>query len=479
MKSTMIDESGAFKGLKVLVTGVGRYKLGSNNSAARFFATRGAEVTITDPKPSSELKEGLKHLKGLKASYHLGGYRRRDFLAADLVVKNQGTRSVEPFLDLALERGAAVSTDVGFFMEFCPPVPTVGVTGTRGKSTTTALIGEMISADGCSARVGGNMKVSPLNFLDKVRADYRDGKCATVVLELSSWMLEGWAKQGIAPQIAVVTNVYPDHLSTYGSFAAYAAAKAEILACQDEDGVAILNRDNAVARKMSRSAHGKVFWFSKKRFSGDGAYAEKGKIFFLRSGKREAVADLSDIRHLKGEHNLENALAAVCAAKALGLKDTSVVKALRSFRGLPDRQELVREVRGVRFVNDTTATSPDGAIAALRTFATRKRKVILIAGGKDKELDFKEMAKEVKARAKDLILLSGTGSEKLVKELKRIGYPYETVPVVNDMPTAVRLARAQAEKGDIVLLSPGCASFGLFQNEFDRGEKFVKAVKAL
>jgi UDP-N-acetylmuramoylalanine--D-glutamate ligase len=468
-----------FNNKKVVVAGVGKIPKGSLNSASRFFSRAGARVIVTDAKPANDLKLGLRHLKGVKAVFHLGGYRKKDFKTAEIVIKAQGNREQEPFLKDAERAGAYVTTDVGLFMSQIPFVPVVGVTGTRGKSTTTALIGEMIKADGSSTFVGGNIQVSPLNFLNSLWQDHKKGKCCAIVLELSSWLLEGWKKEGIAPTVAVVTNTFPDHLNTYSSYGSYIGAKAEIFAAQDKDGIVVLNRDNAVTRKMIKSAKGKVFWFSLRPFKGTGVYVKNNTIVFNHKNE-ETVARLSDIKYLAGVHNLENILAAVAAAKLMGVKNSSIVKTLRSFRGLPDRQELIRIKSGVRYVNDTTATSPDGVVAALRTFGTSlKKKIVLIAGGKDKELDFKKMAQEIKKYVKDLILFDGTGTKKMITELKRIGYKYDIAPVVSDMKTAVKIASDMADRGDVVLLSPGAASFGLFKNEFDRGEQFKKAVRAL
>ncbi len=468
-----------FKNKKVLVAGVGKIPKGSLNSAIKFFSRLGARVVVTDAKLAKELKQGTGHLKGIKTIFHFGGYRKDDFKKAEIVIKAQGNREQEPFLKVAEKAGAYVTTDVGLFMSLIPPVPTVGITGTRGKSTTTALLGEMIKADGLAAYVGGNNKVSPLNFLSQLKRDHARGKYAAVVLELSSWLLEGWRKEGLAPSVAVVTNVFPDHLNTYPSYAAYVNAKAEIFMAQDKDGTVVLNRENAVTKKMSKLANGKVFWFSKKPFVGRGTYVKNNVIVFSDK-KEEIVAALSDIRYLCGEHNLENVLAAITAAKIVGVKNSSIVKALRAFRGLPDRQELIRTKDGVQFINDTTATSPAGVVAALRTFgALSKKKIVLIAGGKDKELDFKPMAREIKKYVKSLVLFDGTGTKKLIIELKRLGFKYDIAPVVTDMKTAVKIASDVSEPGDLVLLSPGAASFGLFKNEFDRGEQFKKAVRKL
>jgi UDP-N-acetylmuramoylalanine--D-glutamate ligase len=231
---------------------------------------------------------------------------------------------------------------------------------------------------------------------------------------------------------------------------------------------------------MSKLAKGRVVWFSKKLFAGDGAFIRNGQIIFRDAKKEETVAMVKDIRYLSGEHNLENVLAAVCAAKTVGVSNASIAKALKRFRGLPDRQELIRERRGVKYINDTTATSPDGVVAALKTLGgAQKNKIVLIAGGKDKGLDYREMSKLIRSRVKTIILFDGTGTQKLLLELGRAGFDYDRAPIVKDMATAVKLAANEAESGDIVLLSPGCASFGLFQNEFDRGAKFVKAVRSL
>jgi UDP-N-acetylmuramoylalanine--D-glutamate ligase len=475
-----------FKNKKVVVAGVGKIRRGSLNSASRFFSRTGARVIITDAKPAAELKLGLRHLKGVRAVLHLGGYRKDDFKKADIVIRAQGNREQEIFLKIAERNNALVTTDIDLFMSLIPPVPTVGITGTRGKSTTTALVGEMIKADGSSTFVGGNIGVSPLNFLKPLRRDHKNGKSCAIVLELSSWLLEGWKKEGIAPTVAVITNIFPDHLNNYSSYKSYIGAKAEIFAAQDKDGIVVLNRANAVTRKMSKLAIGKVFWFSLRPFKGRGSYVKNNAIVF-NDKKEEIVARLSDIKYLAGVHNLENILAAVAAAKLMGAKNSSIVKTLRSFRGLSDRQELVRIKSGVRYVNDTTATSPDGVVAALRTFGksqiangkSLKKKIVLIAGGKDKELDFKQMAREIKKYVKDLILFDGTGTKKLIVELKRVGYKCDIAPVVRDMKTAVRVAADMADRGDVVLLSPGAASFGLFKNEFDRGEQFKKAVRKL
>jgi len=339
-------------------------------------------------------------------------------------------------------------------------------------------LGEMIAASGCAAYVGGNMKVSPLNFLGKLKRDHRRGQCAAIALELSSWLLEGWKSEGIAPTVAVVTNIFPDHLNTYPSYDDYINAKAEIFASQDKDGAVVLNRENPITRRLAAKAPGKVYWFSKKPFAGKGVFVRRGWIVW-KDKKEETIARAGSSKHLAGEHNLENILAAVAAAKIIGIDKKAIVAALGSFKGLPDRQEFIRTYRGVDYINDTTATSPDGVIAALHRFGGKDKKIVLIAGGKDKELEYAGLAREVKKHVSSLILFEGTASEKLIAEMRRTGYERDIATAVKDMKSAVQLAERESDPGGIVLLSPGAASFGLFKNEFDRGAQFVKAVKAL
>lgn len=458
--------------------GLGRFQAGSGSSAARFFAGRGARVTVTDLKRRDELKEPVARLRGLGITFVLGKHRKEDFRRADYVIRNPDVRSTNPLLALARRHGAKVVTDIGVFLEHCPPIWPIGVTGTRGKSTTTALVGEMLRRAGLRTYVGGNIQVSPLTFLDDLWRDYRKIAPAGVVLELSSWLLEGLSKAGVSLRIAVITNVMRDHLNTYPSMKEYIEAKAEIMKGQGKSGVAILNRENAITRRLAREAPGSVLWFGKRPFSGDGTFVRNGRIMYRREGVSRAVARVSDLRHLAGTHNLENALAAVTAAKVSGVPDTAVVRALRAFRGLPNRLERIRIVRGVAYYNDTTATTPDGTIAALRTLGKGKN-IVLIAGGKDKVLEFRALARAIREQVKSLVLFEGTATAKIIWELRRIGYPYDEVPIVKDMRVAVRLAREAAKRGEVVLLSPGAASFGLFQNEFDRGAQFVKAVRKL
>jgi UDP-N-acetylmuramoylalanine--D-glutamate ligase len=468
-----------FKGKKVLIMGLGKFPQGSGSSAARFFARAGARVTVTDLKSKADLKEAVSRLAGFRISYVLGRHRNADFQRADIVVRNPDVRSHSPFLAIARKHGARIVTDISVFLSLCPPVLPIGVTGTRGKSTTTALLGAMLMNAGHRTYVGGNIQVSPLTFLSNVWRDYRNLKSNAVVLELSSWQLEGLSELGLAPRMAIITNVLRDHLNTYPSMKEYGYAKSEIFLKQGKSGVTILNYDNAITRSFAKKVPGRLFWFSRiGGFRGDGTFVRKGRIIFRFDGIDETVAKVSDIRYLPGDHNVENVLAAVTAAKHRSVPNTVIVRTLRTFVGLPNRLETIHTMRGITYVNDTTATTPDGAIAALKTLGAKK-KVVLIAGGKDKELVFKEMAVAIKKYTKAIVLFDGTATLKLVWELKQIRYPIETIPIVKDMKLAIALARQIATKKDTIVLSPGAASFGLFKNEFDRGDQFVRAVKKM
>lgn len=452
--------------------GLGRFERGSGISAARFFAKRGARVTVTDLKSSEELASSIKLLRGLPITYVMGEHRAKDFTEADIVIRNPDVRSNNPFLSLARKHGARVTTDVSIFFELCPKIISIGITGTRGKSTITALIGAIMNAAGIKAYVGGNIQNSPLNFLDDLISDYAHGRPVTSVIELSSWLLEGMSHESAAPGVAVVTNIYRDHLNTYPSMKEYVAAKKEIF--RHRQSTVILNYDNAATHEMAKEVKGRVLWFSLKPFEGSGVFVRGKNIIFRFGNLEEKIAETSDIRHLLGSHNLANALSAIAVCKLYDVSNSAIVRTLRTFSGLPNRLELIRTFRGVRYYNDTTATTPDGVMAALNALAPKSKRIILIAGGKDKELEFNKFAAAIKKHVHGLVLFDGTATNKLLLELKRTGFSCAGVPVVKSMESAVERARQMAKQGDVILLSPGAASFGLFKNEFDRGAQFVK-----
>lgn len=462
-----------FKDKKVVIMGLGQYKEGSGISAAKFFISRGAKVLITDLKKESELKSQLNELNRfckLKAKSYklvLGRHRFSNFKSADIVVRNPGVQADSPYLLAARKAGARIASDISIFLSLAPTANTIGVTGTRGKSTTSAFLHQMLKTKEKHAELGGNILRSPLNFLNKIHEE------TSVVLELSSWQCESLEEIKKSPHIAVITNIMRDHLNTYKGMKEYVAAKTLIYKYQSPEDAVVLNRDNPWTEKLGQSVPSQRFWFSARPFVEEsGVFVKNGKIIFRLNGKEEKVARVSLVA-LKGEHNLQNALAAVCVAKILGVKNFAIKKVLRNFKGLPNRMEEIREIKGIKFINDTTATTPDATIAVLKTFGKGKN-IILIFGGADKKLKYGDIAPVIKKFVKTVVLLPGTAEAKIKTALYG-----RTVLEAKNMDEAVRIAYKSAKKGDFVLLSPGAASFGLFKNEFERGEKFVKVVRNL
>ncbi|MBU1126059.1 UDP-N-acetylmuramoyl-L-alanine--D-glutamate ligase [Patescibacteria group bacterium] len=477
-----------FQDAVVTVMGLGRYKQGSGLGAAKWLIRHGAQTIITDLKDETELEESMALVTEWYQKYRemypdrtiyaplfvLGEHRHEDFVEVDCVVQNPGVPSESEFVVAAKEAGVPIESDVSLFFRFCP-YPIIAVTGTKGKTTTTKMIGEMLELEDDRAVVAGNIKVSPLEHLDEI---LHRGEPTLIVLELSSWLLESLPetfktlKKG--PDISILTNVYPDHLNRYHSYGDYIHSKEIIFEWQAADQYTILNWDHETVRAMGSRARGKLFWASKTYQEVDGCFVKGTKIVFRNEGREEEIISVDQIA-LKGDHNMENILSSISAALLRGVSLENVRKVLEEFKGVSDRQELVREVDEISYVNDTTATNPDAVIVALKRFGA-DADIILIAGGVDKELQYDELAEAIVKTCKQVILFEGSASDMLEEKIKG------RVPVtnkINNMNEAVTKARALAKSGDIVLLSPGAASFNLFLNEFDRGEQFREEVRNL
>lgn len=478
-----------FQDAVVTVMGLGRYKQGSGMGAAKWLVRHGAQTVITDLKSAPELHESVTLLMDWYRRYRdlypdrtlyqpvfvLGEHRKDDFVGVDCVVQNPGVPSESEFLAVAKEQGVPIESDVSLFFRFYQH-PITAVTGTKGKTTTTLLLGEMMKRKDAKAVTAGNIKVSPLEHLDAL---LEEPSPVPVVLELSSWMLESLPQAFIdlkhGPDIAILTNVYPDHLDRYASFDAYVASKRIIFEHQTEEQFTLLNWDHELVRGMESQVKGKLFWFSKEYQDHDGCYMKDGNVIFRRNGTNMTIVSVSDIA-LKGEHNIENILSASCAAMLSDISLVDIAGVLKSFEGVTDRQEIVREVDEITYVNDTAATGPDAVVAALRRFHGEKpQDIVLIAGGVNKNLAFKDLAEEVVKTCKSVFLLPGDASDLLVTAIGT------RIPVtkVTSMKDAVQKARAAAVRGDTVLLSPGATSFNLFRNEFERGEQFREEVRNL
>jgi UDP-N-acetylmuramoylalanine--D-glutamate ligase len=478
-----------FQDAVVTVMGLGRYKQGSGLGAAKWLVRHGAQTVITDLKDASELHESVTLLMDWYRRYRelypdrsiyqpvfvLGEHRKDDFLGVDCVVQNPGVPSESEFIVAAKAQNVPIESDVSLFFRFYQH-PIVAVTGTKGKTTTTLLLGEMMKRKDAKAVTAGNIKVSPLEHLDAL---IEEPSPVPVVLELSSWMLESLPSALIdlkrGPDISVLTNVYPDHLDRYPSFEAYVASKRIIFEHQTPSQFTLLNWDHDLVRAMEPQVKGKLFWFSKTYQDHDGCYMKDGNIVFRRNGTDTIVVPVADVA-LKGEHNVENILSATCAAMLSDITLPDIADVLRQFEGVSDRQEIVREVDEITYVNDTSANAPDAVIAALRRFHGEKPSdIVLIAGGVNKKLAFEPLAEEIVKTCKSVVMLPGDASDALARALG----PRVPLQRVETMKEAVQTAHGLAVRGDTVLLSPGASSTNLFRNEFERGEQFREEVRNL
>jgi len=467
MRAAMTDKVDGrldLQGKRVLVVGLGVH--GGGLGVTRFLVEQGAQVTVTDLKTADQLAPSLDALRGLPVRFVLGEHRLQDLEGIDLIIRNPAVPAESPYLAAARAAGIPVEMEMGLFFRLCP-APIVGVTGTKGKTTTAMLIGAILRQVDAATVVAGNLRVSALQLLPNIKTT------TPVVLELSSWQLEGLEPHRLSPHVGVVTNISPDHLNRYVSFEAYVQAKATLLRWQRGNDVAILNRDDQTVAGLVGEGQGRVMWFSRRQ-PVDGVFLDGRQLVMNWRGRCVTICEHSDIR-IVGLHNVENILAGCAAALAWGAPVDAIREGVRGFAGVEHRLEFVREVDGVRYYNDTAATAPAAAVAALQSLTGP---IVLIAGGADKNLDFADLGRAIASRAKAVVLLEGTATDKLVAAIKLAGGA-QIAGRYDDIQRAVERARALACEGDVVLLSPGCASFGLFANEFERGEKYKQAVLSL
>ncbi len=433
--TSMIDPAGQ----KVTVVGLGRF--GGGIGVTRWLCAQGASVTISDHADAAALTDSIRVLDGFDVKMHLGGHEESDFLRADLLVVNPAVPEDMPLLSKANAAGIPSTTEVNLFLERCR-APVIGVTGTVGKSTTTAMTGEILQQR-FTTHVGGNIGRSLLESLQEIAADH------LVVLELSSFQLQELPQIAVSPHIAVVTNLSPNHLDRHITFDAYASAKKNIFAFQKPDDVLILNSACEATKDWAAQAPSRCEWFD-----------PKAKPFELE---------------IPGEHNQANAQAAWRVSKLLGVKRTVAARALKQFQGLRHRLQFVLERGGVRYYNDSKCTTPESAIVALGAF--QKGKVILIAGGYDKGACFDDLGAALVREAKAVIAL-GTVKEKIAAAVE--SHRVSESPAIEratDLSQAVKLAERYATSGDVVLLSPGCASYDMFTNYEQRGDAFIKLIE--
>jgi len=428
-------------GKRVTVLGLGRF--GGGVGVVKWLCSRGARVTVSDQAPAEKLAESVAALAGLDVTLHLGGQEPGDFTTPDLLVVSPAVAPEAEALRLAEDAGVPRTTEINLFIARCP-ARIVGVTGTVGKSTTTAMIGEAL-ATRLPTHVGGNIGRSLLGELARIQPDH------AVVLELSSFQLDQLPEIGISPRVALVTNLAPNHLDRHGTIEAYGRAKKNIFRYQKPGDVLLLN----AADERTRN------W-------GEAAPAGVRVEYFDPAGE---PFDLSVV----GGHNQANAQAAWAAARQFGIERAAAAGALKAFAGLEHRLQFVAEKDGVRFFNDAKCTTPEGAIVALESFPPRS--AVMIVGGYDKHVSFQALGAALATRAKAVVTVGATAAAVAAAVAADQGVNQAPVIPATSFEQAVTLARQAASRGDVVVLSPACASYDMFLNYEQRGLRFVELVK--
>ncbi len=464
-----------FDGKKITVFGIGT--LGGGVGTVRYLVEQGAHVIATDLKSREDLIESLDKLKDLKnVTYVLGQHRREDFIDVDMVIKTPSCPWTNEHIKLALSKDVPVETDASLFFQLCKK-PIIGITGTKGKTTTSRIVYHLLKKSGKTPVLFGVEHLAVLDRLTYVK------KNTIVVFELSSWRLSSFAKNKLSPHIAVFTNIFPDHMDYYKSMESYFADKKNIFLHQRARDYFIYNADDAMLHEAVDEvpAHIRTAT-SERRNKGRGMFIEKGKIFLNDGIDTVPFMDVDEIP-LRGRHNRMNVLLAANAAHAVGLSVSDIRDGVASLPQIPHRLELVREVGGIRYYNDTAATNPDAAIVGIEAF---DEPIILIAGGASKNLSIEEMMECVVRGVKDIVFIKGEGSERMMSRLTKVKKDKKqfvdsegAYRVAESMQEAIEMTRGIASAGDVVLLSPGTSSFGVFKNEFDRGNQFRKYVEEI
>jgi len=448
---------------QVTILGLGLF--GGGVGAARYFAERGARVIVTDLRRAGQLRESLDALADLPIEYRLGGHRPDDFEGSALVVVNPAVPPDAPALEMARRAGAPLTTATNLLFELSP-APILAVTGTHGKSTTTALLGEMVRESGRRAWVGGNLGGSLLPEIDDIRPD------DLVVVEVSSFQCQrlAWSERG--PHGAAVLNLTPNHLDRHADMNEYASAKQELLRHQRPDDFALLNGEDPIVRNWTSIGAGRKFLYGARPDAPCGARMEEDRVILWRDETRGSFS-IAPLR-LPGRHNRFNAASAGAMAWWIGCSSDAIERAIAGFAGLPDRLELVAEKNGIRFYNDSLATTPESAIAALESVPPP---IVLIAGGSSKGHRFDAFAAAVVKRCKAVCLTGDTARDIAAKLLRHPQPP--RLRLLDDFEAAVREAATLAAPGDAVLLSPACASFDRFPNYRQRARAFADIVHRL
>ncbi len=444
-----------FQGKRVLVIGVAR----TGRVVSLFARGYGATVTATDTKPESELRAAAEELRAVGVQLELGGHPPELIRGKDLVVLSPGVPSNLPLVVAARQASIPVWSEVELAWRFLRG-KLLAITGSNGKTTTTALTGHLLKVAGVETFVGGNIG-TPLLSLVESSTD-----SSVTVAELSSFQLEN--TEALRPDVGVLLNLTPDHLDRYASFEEYAAAKMRLFSHQLDRDSAVLNADDPAVTKRMPSGQ-QIYWFSRQKRVAAGAFLRDGQVIFRREGEEVSLVRQQDIP-LRGEHNVENVLAACAAACLAGADPAAIRSGVETFRGVEHRLEFVAEINGVAFFNDSKATNVNAALKAMEAFPGA---LIVILGGKDKGSPYTPLVRALEQRARTAILI-GEAAEKIARDFG------DSVPYVHaeTLERAVELAMSAAEPGDTVLLAPACSSFDQFEDYEHRGRVFKQLVRS-
>jgi len=447
----------ALRDRKILVVGFGK----TGKAVTRFLLHRKAHVTVTEIRPRDSIGNEVVPFEKDGAAIIAGSHPPELFLGPDLIVLSPGVDpDLKPLVG-ARQKGIPIISEIELASRFIGS-PIIGITGTNGKSTTTALIASILSGSGFSVFMGGNIGTPLIDYVhDGLQADF-------VVVELSSFQLE--TIETLTPRIAILLNITEDHLDRYSSFDHYRNAKRRIFMNQTEKDFALINVDDPASRPIIPSLSAQVVPFSSQKVQGKGMYANGDTLYYRNEKGATHAYRLSNVK-LMGAHNRENMLAAIGAAELCGCDQESIQKSLENFRGLEHRLEYVREIDGVLFYNDSKATNIDALLRSLQSFPDN---VILIAGGREKGGDYGVLKEEIHNKVRMLILI-GESREKL---FQLFGTCTPT-RFAQDLKDALRVAFQHANRGDVILLAPGCASFDMFSSYAERGQRFKQAVEQL
>ncbi len=439
----------------------------TNNGLIEMFRKKNLDVTVCDRKSRSELEELADRFEAMGAKLSLGEGYLDAIYSADIVFRAPGVYFNSSVLKKAMDMGIVVTSEMEVFFDLCP-CKIYAVTGTDGKTTTTTIISEMLSRSGKTVHKGGNIGRALLPIIEEITPE------DIAVVELSSFQLISMRK---SPDVAAVTNIYPDHLNVHSSMEEYIGAKRNLILHQNAFSRTVLNLDNEDANAFSEYVRGDLYKFSRKAVPSRGSYLDsEGWLCFTDGKKTERIVHKDDIK-IPGLHNVENYLTAISAVHG-DVSPEVMAETARTFGGVEHRIEFVRELDGVKYYNDSIATSPVSVIAGLNAF---DRRLIVIAGGSDKKLDYSTMAEEINRKVKILILLGATADKIETAVRGYFGYDENVCRIirVNSMEEAVETARRSAVSGDIVTLSPASASFDSYRNFEERGKHYKSIVNNL